>query len=248
MNYFPDLKVQLRSTQIPHPGFFSQHSVVWFHRSHQNFRRLHIWFSPCNPNVLCFFFLSLLCQQSSVLLEVLLEPQHWRRQLTLHTQPTLSRTATMDEISWLLENITRVRSDSLCSDATQSSSSKLALRHRLIQLMTYVDDLDSNNELHEKVGKTLDNAFFICGKRSNKLKKDSFRWWITLSPEWFSTGSLSSALFLSFLLLHLSLMWLHGFILVNWSLANKYAVGSWLWTLEALESNYPLNFSHMLLC
>ncbi|XP_051255536.1 inositol polyphosphate 5-phosphatase Ka isoform X2 [Dicentrarchus labrax] len=81
----------------------------------------------------------------------------------------------MDEISRLLGTIGRDRSDSLCSGDTQSTGSKLALRHRLNQLMTCVDDLDPKNELHDKVVKTLDNAFLICGKRANKPKKDSFR-------------------------------------------------------------------------
>lgn len=81
----------------------------------------------------------------------------------------------MDEISRLLGTIGRDRSNSLCSDDTQSTGSKLALRHRLNQLMTCVDDLDPKNELHDKVVKTLDNAFLVCGKRANKPKKDSFR-------------------------------------------------------------------------
>lgn len=82
----------------------------------------------------------------------------------------------MDEIRRLLGPTERVRSDSLSSDATQSTGSKLVLRHRLYQLMTCVDDLDPRNELHEKMVRTLDNAFFVCGKRANKPKKNSFRW------------------------------------------------------------------------
>lgn len=82
----------------------------------------------------------------------------------------------MDEISRVFGTTGRIRSDSFCSDATRSTGNKLGLRHRLNQLMTCVDDLDPKNELHEKVVKTLDNAFLICGKRANKPKKDSFRW------------------------------------------------------------------------
>lgn len=82
----------------------------------------------------------------------------------------------MDEVSWMLGSKGRDHSDSLSSDHTQSTGSKLVLRHRLSQLMTCVDDLDPKNELHDKVVKTLDNAFLICGKRANKPKKDSFRW------------------------------------------------------------------------
>lgn len=82
----------------------------------------------------------------------------------------------MDEIRRVLGTTGRVRSDSLSSDATQSTASKLVLRHRLNQLMTCVDDLDSKTKLHDKVVKTLDNAFLVCGKRANKPKKNSFRW------------------------------------------------------------------------
>ncbi|KAM6933761.1 inositol polyphosphate 5-phosphatase K-like [Xenentodon cancila] len=81
----------------------------------------------------------------------------------------------MDEISRLLGTIGRVRSNTLSSDATQSTGSRLALRHRLSQLMTCVDDLDPKNELHDKIVKTLDSAFLACAKRANKPKKDSFR-------------------------------------------------------------------------
>lgn len=82
----------------------------------------------------------------------------------------------MDEISRLFGTMERVRSDSLSSDATQYTGSKLVLRHRLNQLMTCVDDLGPKNELHEDMVKTLDKAFLLCCKRANKPKKDSFRW------------------------------------------------------------------------
>ncbi|XP_037534372.1 inositol polyphosphate 5-phosphatase Ka [Nematolebias whitei] len=78
----------------------------------------------------------------------------------------------MDEISQLLGTVGRVRSDTLSSDATQSTGSRVALRHRLSQLMTCVDDLDPTNRLHEKMVKTLDNAVLACAK---KPKKDGFR-------------------------------------------------------------------------
>ena len=79
----------------------------------------------------------------------------------------------MDEISRIFGTIGRERSDSY---STQSTGSKLLLRHRLNQLITCVDDLDPKTELHEKMIKTLDNAFLVCGKKANKPKKDSFRW------------------------------------------------------------------------
>lgn len=82
----------------------------------------------------------------------------------------------MEEIHQFFGAPGRYRSDSIASSATQSTGSKLILRQRLNQLMTCVDDLDPSDELHEKVAKTLDNAFVICGKRANKPKKYSFRW------------------------------------------------------------------------
>ncbi|XP_029302192.1 inositol polyphosphate 5-phosphatase K-like isoform X2 [Cottoperca gobio] len=80
----------------------------------------------------------------------------------------------MDEVRRLFGPVGRVRSDSLSSDATQSTGSKLVLRHRVNQLMTCVEDLDPKNELYEKMFKTLYNAFLVCGKRDDKKKK-SFR-------------------------------------------------------------------------
>ncbi|CAG06375.1 unnamed protein product [Tetraodon nigroviridis] len=82
----------------------------------------------------------------------------------------------MGDISQILAAASGERSDSFCSDATQSTASRLALRHRLNQLMTCLDDLDPANDLHDKVVKTLDNAFVICGTRARRPKKDKFRW------------------------------------------------------------------------
>lgn len=86
----------------------------------------------------------------------------------------------MDEITRLLGSIERKRTESV---STQSTGSKLALLHRLHQLMTCVEDLNPKNELHEKVVKTLDYAFLVCGKRANKPKKDSFRWRLMLTAQ-----------------------------------------------------------------
>lgn len=82
----------------------------------------------------------------------------------------------MGDISQILAVTRREHSDSFSSDATQSTASRLALRHRLNQLMTCLDDLDPSNDLHDKVVKTLDNAFVVCGTRASKPKKDKFRW------------------------------------------------------------------------
>uniref|UniRef100_UPI003AB0A495 inositol polyphosphate 5-phosphatase Ka isoform X1 n=1 Tax=Centroberyx gerrardi TaxID=166262 RepID=UPI003AB0A495 len=81
----------------------------------------------------------------------------------------------MDEIRRLFGAVGRLRTDSLASDATRSTGNKQALCQRLNQLMTCVDDLDPKDKLHDKVAKTLDHAFIICGKKANKPKKDSFR-------------------------------------------------------------------------
>ncbi|KAK7882809.1 hypothetical protein WMY93_028983 [Mugilogobius chulae] len=79
----------------------------------------------------------------------------------------------MDEINRIFGTLGRVRSESVASDTTQSTGSRLVLRHRLQQLLTCVEDLDPKDEL--KVAKTLDNAFLACGKKANRPKKDCFR-------------------------------------------------------------------------
>ncbi|XP_060902157.1 inositol polyphosphate 5-phosphatase K-like isoform X1 [Labrus mixtus] len=78
----------------------------------------------------------------------------------------------MEEISQLFGTMGRERSD---THSTQSTGTKLALRHRLNQLMTCVDDLDPRHGLHDKMVQALDSAFLVCGKRANKPKKDKFR-------------------------------------------------------------------------
>lgn len=82
----------------------------------------------------------------------------------------------MDDIRSVLNSTGRDHSDSLSTDATQSTGSKAVLRHRLYQLLTCVDDMDAEMELHNKLSKTLDNAFSACGVRANKLRKKRFRW------------------------------------------------------------------------
>lgn len=84
----------------------------------------------------------------------------------------------MGDIGHILAVTRREHSDSFSSEATQSTASRLALRHRLNQLMTCLDDLDPEHELHDKVVKTLDNAFVVCGTRASKPKKDKFRWMV----------------------------------------------------------------------
>lgn len=84
--------------------------------------------------------------------------------------------SSMGDISQILAVTRREHSASFSSDATQSTASRLVLRHRLHQLMTCLDDLDPTNDLHDKVVKTLDNAFVVFGRRASKPKKDKFRW------------------------------------------------------------------------
>lgn len=82
----------------------------------------------------------------------------------------------MDEIGSVLNTAGRDHSDSLSSDATQSTVSRAVLQHRLNQLLTCIDDMDAEMELHDKMSQTLDNAFFVYATRANKLRKKRFRW------------------------------------------------------------------------
>lgn len=67
----------------------------------------------------------------------------------------------------------RARSDSSSSNTSQSTTGRLMLRQRLSQLLTCVEDLSSDDETNEEVSRTLDEAFSLCGRWTNK---DSFRW------------------------------------------------------------------------
>lgn len=156
----PNRSLQVWGTHILELGLLLFHSEVWFNRINQII-------GPASPtSQVCFHLDNALCF------------------LILHNNPEDLKTADlgllqstflarMDEISRIFGTIGRERSDSY---STQSTGSKLLLRHRLNQLMTCVDDLDPKTELHEKMIKTLDNAFLVCGKRAHKPKKDSFRW------------------------------------------------------------------------
>ncbi|XP_030143937.4 inositol polyphosphate 5-phosphatase K isoform X1 [Taeniopygia guttata] len=65
----------------------------------------------------------------------------------------------------------RSRSASLSSTG---SSGRLQLRHRVAQLMACVEDISSDDEIHEEVSRTLDEAFLIWGKKL-KDKCQEFR-------------------------------------------------------------------------
>uniref|UniRef100_A0AAV2J0P3 Inositol polyphosphate-related phosphatase domain-containing protein n=1 Tax=Knipowitschia caucasica TaxID=637954 RepID=A0AAV2J0P3_KNICA len=73
----------------------------------------------------------------------------------------------MDEINRIFGAKARVRSESMASDATQSTGSRMVLRHRLQQLLTCVEDLNPKDEL--KVAQTLDNVFLITSIRMQGL-------------------------------------------------------------------------------
>ncbi|KAM6906851.1 inositol polyphosphate 5-phosphatase K [Xenentodon cancila] len=66
----------------------------------------------------------------------------------------------------------RTRSDSASSSTSQSSRSKTALRQRLSQLMTCIEDMSSDDEAGEEVSRTLEEAFQLC-ERFNPT--DAFR-------------------------------------------------------------------------
>lgn len=65
----------------------------------------------------------------------------------------------------------RVRSDSLGSTG---SCGKSVLRQRVAQLMTCMEDVSSDDDLHEEISRSIDQAFLICGKKI-PLKMLDFR-------------------------------------------------------------------------
>ncbi len=64
----------------------------------------------------------------------------------------------------------RVRSDS--TSTTGSTSSRVILQQKLAQLLVCLEDLSSDDEANEEVSRTLDEAFYLCGKYTNR---ESFR-------------------------------------------------------------------------
>ncbi|XP_018101770.1 inositol polyphosphate 5-phosphatase K isoform X2 [Xenopus laevis] len=56
----------------------------------------------------------------------------------------------------------RVRSDSLSSTG---SYGKFVLRQRVAQLMTCMEDVSSDEDLHEELSRSIDQAFLICGRK-----------------------------------------------------------------------------------
>lgn len=60
------------------------------------------------------------------------------------------------------------------SSGSTGSSGRLQLRHRVAQLMACVEDIGSDDEIHEEVSRTLDEAFLIWGKKM-KDKWQEFR-------------------------------------------------------------------------
>ncbi|XP_068271995.1 inositol polyphosphate 5-phosphatase K isoform X3 [Nyctibius grandis] len=72
-----------------------------------------------------------------------------------------------------VESLHNVRCRSASFSST-GSSGRLHLRQRVAQLMACVEDMSSDDEIHEEVSRTLDEAFLICGKRL-KDKWQEFR-------------------------------------------------------------------------
>lgn len=81
----------------------------------------------------------------------------------------------MEEIARYFDAKLRVRADSVASTTTQSSGSRVLLRNRVAQLMTCVDDLESNSKLQAEMRKKLEGALLLVGKKASKPKKDQFR-------------------------------------------------------------------------
>ncbi|XP_015735942.1 inositol polyphosphate 5-phosphatase K isoform X2 [Coturnix japonica] len=63
-----------------------------------------------------------------------------------------------------LESLHAFRSRS-ASISSAGSSGRLQLRQRVAQLMACVEDISSDDEIHEEVSRTLDEAFLIWGKK-----------------------------------------------------------------------------------
>ncbi|XP_009674199.2 inositol polyphosphate 5-phosphatase K isoform X2 [Struthio camelus] len=72
-----------------------------------------------------------------------------------------------------LESLHNFRSRS-ASFSSAGSSGRLQLRQRVAQLMACVEDISSDDEIHEEVSRTLDEAFLIWGKKL-KDKWQEFR-------------------------------------------------------------------------
>ncbi|XP_017598445.1 PREDICTED: inositol polyphosphate 5-phosphatase K, partial [Corvus brachyrhynchos] len=72
-----------------------------------------------------------------------------------------------------LESLPNLRSRSASISST-GSSGRVQLRHRVAQLMACVEDISSDDEIHEEVSRTLDEAFLRWGKKL-KDKWQEFR-------------------------------------------------------------------------
>lgn len=63
----------------------------------------------------------------------------------------------------------RVRSDSVSSTG---SCGRFVLRQRVVQLMTCMEDVSSDDDIHEELSRSLDQAFLICGKKMPSKMQD----------------------------------------------------------------------------
>lgn len=66
-----------------------------------------------------------------------------------------------------LENALHFRNRSASVSST-GSSGRFQLRQRVAQLMACVEDVSSDDEIHEEVSRTIDEAFLICGKKQKE--------------------------------------------------------------------------------
>lgn len=144
--------------------------LVWMHKDHLWTNAFPNWSQQLSPELFS------VCSVVWFWKDLLLFRFTWIFYWTHPTWLLCVSCIRMDEISRLLGSVGRSRSDTVSSDATQSTGTRLALRHRLSQLMTCMDDLELKNELHEKMVETLDGAFLACSKMANKAKKSIFRW------------------------------------------------------------------------
>lgn len=72
-----------------------------------------------------------------------------------------------------LESLQNFRSRSASVSST-GSSGRAQLRQRVAQLMACVEDIGSDDEIHEEVSRSLDEAFLLWGKKM-KDKWQEFR-------------------------------------------------------------------------
>ncbi|MEE6469239.1 hypothetical protein FKM82_008548 [Ascaphus truei] len=101
-----------------------------------------------------------------------------------------------DSLPLTLSNLESLHQDRGRSDSLSSAGScgRFVLRQRVAQLMTCMEDVSSDDDLHEVLSRSLDQAFLICGKRMAPKTQD-FRlhlvtWNVGTAPPPRDVGSL----------------------------------------------------------